>query len=385
MRVRQSGTSRIPAGSSRPSCSRPAAPGYRVFEPLFRVLFNSYYDGVGEQYPRPARGLLSRPDLADGARVSRARRCGDDARCSKRASSRSWPRASSSVSTTSSSTRSSCSPTSKHLLAQNPLRRRVSRRSRARAAAVRVAAALASLRRRDPRDRSRRPGLPLRQRGSAAPRAAWRPSSSRRAPSRTASSSRSSRTAATRSRRAGWPTAAPRCAPAAGRRPLYWARRDGAWQERTLGGWRPLDLDAPVCHVSFYEADAFARWAGARLPTEAEWEIAAAQVPVRGQLRRDRIACIRSPAPPRAGGAPAQLFGDVWEWTQSALRRLPGLPARAPARSASTTASSCATSSCCAAARARRPPTTCARAIGTSSRRPRAGSSAACAWRGTSR
>jgi ergothioneine biosynthesis protein EgtB len=99
--------------------------------------------------------------------------------------------------------------------------------------------------------------------------------------------------------------------------PLYWERRDGGWAVMTLGGLRDVRLDEPVCHVSYYEADAFARWAGARLPTEFEWEQAAAAAKVsEGNFVESGLL---HPAPSRAtDGAPSQLFGDVWEWTMSA-------------------------------------------------------------------
>ncbi len=106
--------------------------------------------------------------------------------------------------------------------------------------------------------------------------------------------------------------------------PLYWERAEGGWSLMTLSGVRDLVEAEPVCHVSFYEADAFARWSGARLPTEAEWEVAAADAPIQGTfLEAGRY----HPAPlvaATAADAPAQLFGDVWEWTSSPYTPYPG-------------------------------------------------------------
>ena len=104
--------------------------------------------------------------------------------------------------------------------------------------------------------------------------------------------------------------------------PLDWENRDGEWFCFTLAGLQPLDPDAPVCHLSFYEADAFARWAGARLPTEFEWEHVAADRPVTGNFAGAGVYHPR-PAAPSAGDV-AQLFGDVWEWTSSAYLPYPG-------------------------------------------------------------
>jgi len=106
-------------------------------------------------------------------------------------------------------------------------------------------------------------------------------------------------------------------------RPLYWSA--DLEREYTLHGWQPLDLDAPVCHVSFYEAAAFAAWAGARLPTEAEWENAARQAgPVEGNLRESGRLHPASPAPGTTRARYLQIWGDVWEWCASAYRPYPG-------------------------------------------------------------
>jgi ergothioneine biosynthesis protein EgtB len=105
--------------------------------------------------------------------------------------------------------------------------------------------------------------------------------------------------------------------------PLYWERKqDGSWWTFTLDGSRPLDDSEPVCHVSYYEADAFARWAGARLPTEAEWETAVAGLPIGGVLLESDALQPR-PAPAETRGL-AQMFGDVWEWTRSPYSPYPG-------------------------------------------------------------
>jgi ergothioneine biosynthesis protein EgtB len=107
------------------------------------------------------------------------------------------------------------------------------------------------------------------------------------------------------------------------RAPLYWEGSGSAWHEMSLNGLMPLDLAAPVSHVSYYEADAYARWSSKRLPTEFEWEIAAAGQPVSGNDLSTRL--LRPVAAARTAGAgPRQLFGDVWEWTQSAYLPYPG-------------------------------------------------------------
>ena len=107
--------------------------------------------------------------------------------------------------------------------------------------------------------------------------------------------------------------------------PLYWLRQDGEWWQFTLAGLRPLNEREPVVHISYYEADAYARWAGHRLPSEQEWELAAADKVIAGNLREsDRL----HPCAARSEGL-QQLYGDVWEWTASPYIPYPGY--RAPA------------------------------------------------------
>ncbi len=102
--------------------------------------------------------------------------------------------------------------------------------------------------------------------------------------------------------------------------PLYWEESDGRWFEFTFAGMRELDPAGPVCHVSYYEADAYARWSNARLPLEEEWEVAAAQASSTGALLEGGGL----PPQPARGKGLQQVFGDVWEWTSSPYMAYPG-------------------------------------------------------------
>ena len=101
--------------------------------------------------------------------------------------------------------------------------------------------------------------------------------------------------------------------------PLYWERDGDSWARFGLDGRRAIDPAAPVTHVSFYEADAYAAWAGARLPSEFEWEAAAAAYDVSGGNQLDTAG----PVEPRPSAGGPAFFGDVWEWTGSAYRPYP--------------------------------------------------------------
>ena len=103
--------------------------------------------------------------------------------------------------------------------------------------------------------------------------------------------------------------------------PLYWERGEHDWQLFTTSGMSPVNPEEPVCHVSYYEADAFARWAGARLPLEAEWESAAESQPIEGHFA-DSLDF--EPRASEMGNGLAGLFGSVWEWTASPYTAYPG-------------------------------------------------------------
>ena len=106
--------------------------------------------------------------------------------------------------------------------------------------------------------------------------------------------------------------------------PFYWEKRESRWWNFTLTGLREVDPAEPVCHLSYFEADAYARWADARLPTEFEWEVAAATVPIHGNfVEAGNFHPVAAEAEP-GGERLLQMYGDVWEWTQSQYTPYPG-------------------------------------------------------------
>ena len=108
------------------------------------------------------------------------------------------------------------------------------------------------------------------------------------------------------------------------RAPLYWIERDGGWWNFTLSGLRKVDPNEPVAHLSYFEADAYANWAGARLATEFEWEHAAAKIDIDGNFVESERFHLSTLTHSPKNGELVQMFGDVWEWTRSSYSPYPG-------------------------------------------------------------
>jgi ergothioneine biosynthesis protein EgtB len=315
--------------------------GYRAFHPAFHVLFNSYYQTVGQQHPRPQRGLLTRPTLEE---VSAYRRHVDASILALLEQPGAVTAALADVIELGlhheQQHQELILTDVKHLFSRNPLGpvyRDCPAAPRVEAAPLRWHHYAAGLQwighdgpsfafdNECPRHRVFVDPFELAGRlvtageflgfiadGGYARAELWLSD--------------------------GWNTRQARGWGA----PLYWEQRDGVRQMLTLSGMRELRADEPVCHVSYYEAEAFARWAGARLPTEAEWEVAATAAQLDGNtvasdtVAGDAVACdtiagnfvergFLHPAPAGGGGpTPSQLFGDVWEWTQSPYTPYPG-------------------------------------------------------------
>jgi ergothioneine biosynthesis protein EgtB len=295
---------------------QPHVPQYRVFDAAYGYLFNSYYNAIGKRHPRPERGMLSRPSLDE---VLAYRRHVDESVLAAKA----LPAGLLELGLHHEQQHQELILTDlKHLLSRHPLKPAYQKtwpltpiRARARSW-IRFAGGLHEIGHEGtgfafdnetPRHRAwledfemashpvthgdfvdfiddggyRRPELWL--------SAGWDMVQAR-----------------------GWQA------------PEYWELREGAWHTFTLHGLAPVDRNAPICHVSFYEAEAFARWAGARLPTEAEWEVAARGAPLAGNFLESGalhpLALREDPVP----GVLAQAFGDVWEWTRSDYAPYPG-------------------------------------------------------------
>ena len=262
----------------------PALSSYPIFDEHFRVLFNSYYNAVGEQHPRPERGLLSRPSLAEvrryRAHVDRhlLELLGSDGAAQRE------HRALIELGLHHEQQHQELTLTDlKHMLSCNPLR-----------PAYREASHETAVEAKSVQWYGYEGGL------------CWIGDSG-----------------------AGFAFDNERPRHRIFQQPFEIASRPVTNGEflafMSDGGYeRPVCVDEPVCHVSHYEADAYARWAGARLPTEAEWEIAAADAPIEGNLVETGRLHPNAAAVPPTEGWPGQLFGDVWEWTQSAYAPYPG-------------------------------------------------------------
>jgi ergothioneine biosynthesis protein EgtB len=294
----------------------PHVPGYRLFDAAYGYLFNSYYNAIGERHPRPERGMLSRPSLDE---VLAYRRHVDNAVLAVKE----LPAELLELGLHHEQQHQELILTDlKHLFSRNPLK-----------PAYQKQWPLTEIR---PRARSWI-GFPggLHEVGHAGegfafdnekPRhRVWLEDFEVASHPVTHGDFADFIEDGGYSRPELWLSAGWGMVQARGwQAPEYWTRRDGEWRTFTLHGEVPVDRNAPVCHVSFFEAEAFARWAGARLPTEAEWEVAARGAAPAGNFMESGALhplALREDAAP---GTLAQAFGDVWEWTRSDYAPYPG-------------------------------------------------------------
>jgi ergothioneine biosynthesis protein EgtB len=296
--------------------------GYRDFDPSFRVLFNSYYNSVGEQHPRPERGLLTRPAWS---RVLEYRACVDARLSEFLESGGGSPRVVSLIELGlhhEQQHQELLIADVKHLFSCNPLRptlRQVPAPPEGKAAPLEWLGFEEGIRQvgHEPPDFSFDNEGPRHRAYLRAFEIASRPVTNGeflafveddgyRRPEFWLSD--------------GWSTAQRE----QWRHPIYWDCIDGVWTDFTAGGVRPLNPEEPVCHLSYYEVDAYAHWSGERLPTEVEWEVAASAHRDTRELGNFVESGLLHPAPPRG----TCFLGNVWEWTQSAYAPYPGY--RAP-------------------------------------------------------
>jgi ergothioneine biosynthesis protein EgtB len=297
-----------------------AVAGYRCFSPQFRVLFNSYYVAVGERHPRPERGMLSRPSL-DEVRAYRRHVDAHIARLLQSGAADAHALELIELGVNHEQQHQELIVTDlKHLLSKNPLHPAYIEAPAALPSASAPAAWVSlpdGIRRigqagdsfcfdnEMPRHRVFIDAFSIATRPvSVAEYANFIEDGGYRRPELWLSE--------------GWDV----CTGQGWTAPLYWHAERGADSAFTLHGARSLNPAEPVCHVSFFEADAYARWADARLPTEAEWETFAVAQSIDGVfLESGRF----HPAPaPATSTGPVQVFGDVWEWTRSSYGPFPG-------------------------------------------------------------
>lgn len=294
--------------------------GYRPFDPIYRVLFNSYYDAIGARHPRPERGMLSRPGFDE---VLAYRRHVDDAMAGLLRDARPEVAELIELGLQHEQQHQELILTDvKHMLSRNPIRPAYQKQwplKPIRACARRwidFAGGLVEIGHAGdgfafdnemPRHRVwLEPFRLASQPVTHGDFIEFIEDGGYRRPELWLS--------------AGWDVVTARGWNA----PLYWQQRDGQWFTFTLHGEAPVDPLTPVCHVSFYEADAFARWADARLPTEAEWEVAARAAPPAGNFLESGALHPLALREAPSAGALAQAFGDVWEWTRSDYAPYPG-------------------------------------------------------------
>jgi ergothioneine biosynthesis protein EgtB len=355
----------------------PHAPDYRAFHPAFRVLVNSYYNAIGARHPRPERGMLSRPGRDE---ISAYRRHVDAAMCALL--ERPLPDALAErveLGLHHEQQHQELIVTDlKHLFSRNPLK-----------PAYLEGAAPVSTAAPEPHWIAFDGGM--QQIGHAGDGFCFDNETPRHrvwlAPFAIASCPVTQGDFIAFIDDGGYRR--PELRLAAGwdavtahgwQAPLYWEYRDGAWFTFTLHGEAPVDPHAPVCHVSFYEADAFARWAGARLPTGPSGKSPRATPRVRA-ISSSAVRCSRWRRARRRHPGRSRKHSATCGNGHGATTDLTRVFARRRAPSANTTASSCAASTCCAAARARHAPITSVSPTAISFRRRRAGSSRGCGWR----